>query len=204
MNPLKTISGTIIGGVVLAVIIMLATKGNHMVAGITAQSVTIWLHVLSGITWIGLLYYFNFVQVPALGEAAGDEGGPGGAGIAKYVAPRALVWFRWAALATWVTGAAFLLHKGQLHNAFALGLNTDPVNQYAMTIGVGAWLGTIMLFNVWVLIWPNQKKVLGMVEASADQVAKAKNIAFMASRSNTLMSIPMVMSMVGAGHGWAL
>ena len=204
MNPLKTISGTIIGGVVLAVIIMLATKGNHMVAGITAQSITIWLHVLSGITWIGLLYYFNFVQVPALGEAAGDEGGPGGAGIAKYVAPRALVWFRWAALATWVTGAAFLLHKGQLHNAFALGLNTDPVNQYAMTIGVGAWLGTIMLFNVWVLIWPNQKKVLGMVEASADQVAKAKNIAFMASRSNTLMSIPMVMSMVGAGHGWAL
>ena len=204
MNPLKTISGTIIGGIVLAVIIMLATKGNHMVAGITAQSITIWLHVLSGITWIGLLYYFNFVQVPALGEAAGDEGGPGGAGIAKYVAPRALVWFRWAALATWVTGAAFLLHKGQLHNAFALGLNTDPVNQYAMTIGVGAWLGTIMLFNVWVLIWPNQKKVLGMVEASADQVAKAKNIAFMASRSNTLMSIPMVMSMVGAGHGWAM
>ena len=204
MNPLKTISGTIIGGIVLAVIIMLATKGNHMVAGITAQSITIWLHVLSGITWIGLLYYFNFVQVPALGEAAGDEGGPGGAGIAKYVAPRALGWFRWAALATWVTGAAFLLHKGQLHNAFARGLNTDPVNQYAMTIGVGAWLGTIMLFNVWVLIWPNQKKVLGMVEATADQVAKAKNIAFMASRSNTLMSIPMVMSMVGAGHGWAL
>ncbi|MCO4811231.1 MAG: urate hydroxylase PuuD [Gammaproteobacteria bacterium] len=175
-----------------------------MVAGISAQSITIWLHVLSGVTWIGLLYYFNFVQVPALGEAAADEGGPGGAGIAKYVAPRALAWFRWAALATWVTGAAFLLHKGQLHNAFALGLNTDPVNQYAMTIGVGAWLGTIMLFNVWVLIWPNQKKVLGMVEASADQVAKAKNIAFMASRSNTLMSIPMVMSMVGAGHGWAM
>ena len=99
---------------------------------------------------------------------------------------------------------AILLHKGPLHNAFALGLNTDPVNQYAMTIGVGAWLGTIMLFNVWVLIWPNQKKVLGMVEASADQVAKAKNIAFMASRSNTLMSIPMVMSMVGAGHGWPM
>jgi len=203
MNPLKSIGGTIIGGVVLAVIIMFATKGNHMVAGISMQSITIWLHVLSGITWIGLLYYFNFVQVPALGEAAGDEGGPGGAGIAKYVAPRALAWFRWGALATWLTGAAFLLHKGQLHNAFALGLNTDPVNQYAMTIGVGAWLGTIMLFNVWALIWPNQKKVLGMVEASADQVAKAKNIAFMASRSNTLMSIPMVMSMVGAGHGWA-
>jgi len=85
-----------------------------------------------------------------------------------------------------------------------LGLNADPVNQYAMTIGVGAWLGTIMLFNVWVLIWPNQKKVLGMVEASADEVAKAKNTAFLASRSNTLMSIPMVMSMIGAGHGWIM
>ena len=202
MNPLKSIGGTIISGIVLAVIIVLVTKGNHMVAGITSQSIIIWLHVLAGITWIGLLYYFNFVQVPALGEAASDEGGPGPAAISKYVAPRALLWFRWAALATWLTGAAFLLHKGQLHNAFMLGLNTDPVNQYAMTIGVGAWLGTIMLFNVWVLIWPNQKKVLGMVEASADEVAKAKNTAFLASRSNTLMSIPMIMSMIGAGHGW--
>ena len=167
MNPLKSISGTIISGFVLAAVIMLVTKGNHLVAGIVAQSVIIWLHVLSGITWIGLLYYFNFVQVPALGEAASDEGGPGAAGISKYIAPRALLWFRWGALATWLTGASFLMHKGQLLNAFMLGMNTDPVNQYALTIGVGAWLGTIMLFNVWVLIWPNQKKVLGMVEASA-------------------------------------
>ncbi len=202
MNPLKSIVGTIIGGFVLAIIIVLVTKGNHMVAGMSAQAITIWLHVLSGITWIGLLYYFNFVQVPALGEAAGDEGGPGPAGISKYVAPRALAWFRWGALATWLTGAAFLMHKQQFANAFMLGLNSDPINQYALTIGVGAWLGTIMLFNVWVLIWPNQKKVLGMVEASADEVARAKNIAFLASRSNTLMSIPMIMSMVGAGHGW--
>ncbi|MDJ0749515.1 MAG: urate hydroxylase PuuD [Woeseiaceae bacterium] len=202
MNPLKSIVGTIIAGFVLAVIIVLVTKGNHMVAGMSAQAITIWLHVLSGITWIGLLYYFNFVQVPALGEAAGDEGGPGPAGISKYVAPRALAWFRWGALATWLTGAAFLIHKQQFVNAFLLGLNSDPINQYALTIGVGAWLGTIMLFNVWVLIWPNQKKVLGMVEASADEVAKAKNTAFLASRSNTLMSIPMIMSMVGAGHGW--
>jgi uncharacterized membrane protein len=202
MNPLKTIGGTIISGIVLAVVIVLVTMGNHMKAGIPAQSVIIWLHVLAGITWIGLLYYFNFVQVPALGEAAGDKDGPGPAAISKYVAPRALLWFRWGALVTWLTGAAFLLHKGQLHNAFMLGLNADPVNQYAMTIGVGAWLGTIMLFNVWVLIWPNQKKVLGMVEASADDVARAKNIAFLASRSNTLMSIPMIMSMIGAGHGW--
>jgi uncharacterized membrane protein len=204
MNPLKSIGGTIVAGLVLAVIIVLVTKGNHMVAGMSSQSLIIWLHVLAGVTWIGLLYYFNFVQVPALAEAAGDDGGPGPAAIAKYVAPRALAWFRWAALVTWLSGAAFLLHKGQFLNAFMLGLNTDPINQYAMTIGVGAWLGTIMLFNVWVLIWPNQKKVLGMVEASADEVARAKNIAFLASRSNTLMSIPMVMSMVGAGHGWIM
>ncbi len=202
MNPLKSIVGTIISGFVLAVIIVFATKGNHMVAGMTGQAITIWLHVLSGIVWIGLLYYFNFVQVPALGEAASDEGGPGPAGISKYVAPRALAWFRWGALATWLTGAAFLLHKQQFVNAFLLGMNSDPINQYALTIGVGAWLGTIMLFNVWVLIWPNQKKVLGMVEASAEEVAKAKNVALLASRSNTLMSIPMIMSMVGAGHGW--
>ena len=202
MNPLKTIGGTIISGIVLAVVIVLVTMGDHMKAGIPAQSVIIWLHVLAGILWIGLLYYFNFVQVPALGEATGDEDGPGPAAISRYVAPRALNWFRWGALVTWLTGAAFLLHKGQLHNAFMLGLNADPVNQYAMTIGVGAWLGTIMLFNVWVLIWPNQKKVLCMVEASAEEVAKAKNTAFLASRSNTLMSIPMIMSMVGPGHGW--
>ena len=204
MNPLKSIGGTIVAGLVLAVLIVLVTKGNHMVAGYSSQSLIIWLHVLAGVTWIGLLYYFNFVQVPALADALGDEGGPGPAAISKYVAPRALLWFRWAALVTWLSGAAFLLHKGQFVNAFMLGLNTDPINQYAMTIGVGAWLGTIMLFNVWVLIWPNQKKVLGIVEASAEEVAKAKNTAFLASRSNTLMSIPMVMSMVGAGHGWIM
>ena len=203
MNPLKSVGGTLIAGLVLAVIIVFATKGNHVIGPSIGGSLIIWLHVLAGITWIGLLYYFNFVQVPALGEAASDEGGPGGAGITKYVAPRALWWFRWGALFTWLSGAAFLLHKGQLDDAFALGMLTDPIGQYALTIGVGAWLGTIMLFNVWVLIWPNQKKVLGMVAASPEEIAKAKNIAFMASRSNTLMSIPMAMSMVGAGgHGW--
>lgn len=201
MNPLNTVAGTIIGGIVLAVIIVFAT-GNMTAA--SAVSVVIWLHVLAGITWIGLLYYFNFVQVPALADAAGDEGGPGGAGITKYVAPRALWWFRWGALFTWLTGAAYLLHMGQLHDAFTLGLMGDSVNSYALTIGIGAWLGTFMLFNVWVLIWPNQKKVLGMVEATADQVAKAKRTAFLASRSNTLMSIPMVMSMVGAHHGFMM
>jgi len=201
MNPLNSIAGTIIGGVVLAVILVLVTMGDHIVGAIPVNSVIIWLHVLAGITWIGLLYYFNFVQVPALADAAGDDGGPGGAGITKYVAPRALWWFRWAALLTWLTGAAFLLHRGQLDDAFALGMAGDVPNAYATTIGIGAWLGTFMLFNVWVLIWPNQKKILGMVEASADEIAKARRVAFLASRTNTLLSIPMLMSMVGYGHG---
>jgi uncharacterized membrane protein len=202
MNPLKSIGGTIVSGLVLAIVIVLVTQGNHMVAGIKAQAVIIWLHVLAGITWIGLLYYFNFVQVPALGEAAADEGGPGPAAISKYIAPRALLWFRWGALVTWLSGASFLAHKGQLANAFMLGMNSDPINQYAMTIGVGAWLGTIMLINVWGPIWRSQKKILGMVEASPDEIARARTVALLASRANTLMSIPMVMSMVGAGHGW--
>lgn len=161
-----------------------------------------WLHVLAGITWIGLLYYFNFVQVPALGKALADKEGPGGAGITKYVAPLALVWFRWAALVTWVSGAIMLHMKGWLLGAFALGFAGASGIQ-VVTIGMGAWLGTFMLFNVWVLIWPNQKKVLGMVPASDDEKAKAKRTAFLASRANTLMSIPMLLSMVGSVHGLA-
>ncbi len=203
MNPLNSVIGTIIGGVVLAIILVLVTMGDHMVGANPVNSVMIWLHVLAGITWIGLLYYFNFVQVPALADAASDDGGPGGAGITKYVAPRALLWFRWTALVTWLTGAAFLLHRGQLDDAFALGmLANSPSPPYELTIGIGAWLGTIMLFNVWVLIWPNQKKILGLVEAGADEIVKARKVAFIASRLNTLMSIPLVMSMVGAGHGF--
>jgi uncharacterized membrane protein len=196
MNPLKTVGGTITAGVVLAVLIGLATMGVAFNTG----SFIVWIHVMAGITWIGLLYYFNFVQVPALAEAAGDKGGPGGAGITKYVAPRALWWFRWGAAVTWLSGAAYLGHLGIFVDAFALGMAGASFNASAMIIGVGAWLGTIMLFNVWVLIWPNQKKVLGLVEASADEIAKAKNIALLASRTNTMLSIPMLMSMVGYGH----
>jgi uncharacterized membrane protein len=165
-----------------------------------------WIHVAVGITWIGLLYYFNFIQVPALAEAASDEGGPGGAGITKYVAPRALLWFRWSALATWVSGAVFLLERKAFVAAFTLGMVPgESTPWYGLAIGVGAWLGTIMLFNVWILIWPNQKKVLGIVEASAAEIGTAKRIAFLASRTNTMLSIPMMMSMIGAGgHGFFL
>ncbi len=152
-----------------------------------------WLHIMFGITWIGLLYYFNFVQVPALAAAAADKDGPGPAAIGKYIAPRALLWFRWAALGTWLTGAGYLFGAKAFGAAFML----QPSH---FGIGLGAWLGTIMLFNVWVLIWPNQKKVLGMVEATEDEKAKAKRTAFLASRTNTLLSIPMLMFMVSS-HG---
>lgn len=200
MNPLNTIKGTIITGFIVAAIIAL-TDGFQF-DGASHAAIIIWIHVLAGITWIGLLYYFNFVQVPALGEAASDQGGPGGAGISKYVAPRALLWFRWAAVLTWIAGAAYLLAMGDFVGAFTLGAAGGASDaSYLFTIGVGAWLGTIMLFNVWVLIWPNQKKVLGMVEATADEINSAKRTAFLASRTNTLLSIPMLMSMIGAHHG---
>lgn len=197
MNPLNSVTGTLLAGFVLAAVIALATTGAPV---INPDSLILWLHVLAGIVWVGLLYYFNFVQVPALAEAAADTAGPDGRAISRYVAPRALAWFRWAAVATWLTGFAYLGHTGNL-GAFALGLLAEPVDTYQLTIGIGVWLGTIMLFNVWVLIWPNQKKVLGLVEAGADEIAAAKRTAFLASRSNVLLSIPMLMSMVGAGHG---
>jgi uncharacterized membrane protein len=197
MNPLMSITGTIISGFVLAILIVLGLG----MSGFNLWSLEVWFHVLSGITWIGLLYYFNFVQVPAVGQALAeaDSGGPGPAAINKYVAPRALVWFRWGAVATWVTGAAALeaVYAGEgsgFVKAFTL---QDPLT----VIGIGAWLGTIMLFNVWVLIWPNQKKILGLVDASPDSIPQAKKIALLASRTNTLLSIPMLMCMVAHGHG---
>ena len=197
MNPLNTIAGTITAGIILAIVIAAVTAG----IAFNPVSFIVWIHVLAGITWVGLLYYFNFVQVPALAEAAADESGPGGAGITKYVAPRALWWFRWGSLLTWLSGAAALGHYKIFADAFALGMLGDTFNMQAMLIGIGAWLGTIMLFNVWVFIWPNQKKVLGIVAASADEIARAKRVALIASRTNTMLSIPMLMSMVGYGHG---
>ena len=147
-----------------------------------------WLHILAGIMWIGLLYYFNFVQVPALAAAAKDNTG---AGITKHVAPRALFYFRWAAVVTWLAGAMML--GAHFLDAF---LFLKPTYY---PIGVGAWLGTIMLFNVWGLIWPNQQKILGMKPASDEEKGRARRVAFLASRTNTMLSIPMIFFMVASG-----
>ena len=151
-----------------------------------------WLHIMAGVLWIGLLYYFNFVQVAAL-AAAGKDTPPTGAGITKHVAPRALLFFRWAAVVTWLSGAMMLGAALPAVFTFTGGFGLYP-------IGIGAWLGTIMLFNVWVLIWPNQQKVLGLVPATDEEKAKSRRIAFLASRTNTMLSLPMLFMMV-ASHG---
>jgi uncharacterized membrane protein len=151
-----------------------------------------WLHIWAGIAWIGLLYYFNAVQMPGLAAAKADGTA---AGITKHIAPRALLWFRWAAVVTWVTGAYYLERSGiGIGNAFLLKTGAAP-------IGIGAWLGTIMFLNVWLLIWPNQKKVLGLVPADDATKAKAARVAFLASRTNTMLSIPMIFFMVVGSHG---
>ena len=147
-----------------------------------------WLHFLSGIMWIGLLYYFNFVQVAAMKAATADGTA---AGISKHVAPRALFFFRWAAVVTWLAGAALL--GGYFVSAFTLSKGFAG-------IGMGAWLGTIMLLNVWGLIWPNQKKILGIKPATDEEKAKARRVAFLASRTNTMLSIPMLFFMATGWH----
>jgi uncharacterized membrane protein len=197
MNPLNTVRGAITTGFVIAVVLaLLIAPTGFMELGLAR-----WLHILSGVMWIGLLWYFNVVQIPALAAAAADKGGPGGAGVTKYVAPRALLWFRWAALATWLTGAWYLARSGNFLGAFTLGMGSDPVNYYQLIIGLGTWMGTIMLFNVWVLIWPNQKKVLGLVPATDEEKAAARRTALLASRTNFVLSIPMLLCMGSATHG---
>lgn len=195
MNPLNSVRGSIIAGVIVAAVITIAIPQNAF----NEMGFIRWLHILSGVMWIGLLWYFNVVQVPALGAAAADKGGPGGAGITKYVAPRALLWFRWAAVATWLTGAAYLVRGANFVNAFTFGHFGEDI--YGLVIGTGAWLGTIMLFNVWVLINPNQMKVLGFTPASDEEKVRARRVALLASRTNFVLSIPMLMCMAGATHG---
>ena len=149
-----------------------------------------YLHVLSGVMWIGLLWYLNFVQIPSMPKIP-DEQKPA---IGKVIAPAVLFWFRWAALATIVTGLIVAYLNGYVHQALALGIGSGGGKNTA--IGIGMWLGLIMAFNVWFIIWPNQKKALGIVECSPDEKPKAAKTAMLTSRINTLLSLPMLLSMV--------
>jgi uncharacterized membrane protein len=158
-----------------------------------------WVHIVAGIFWIGLLYYLNAVQVPAQAVATEDKGGPGPAAIGKYVAPRALFWFRWSALVTWLAGAWLLAER--FVPAFTFGYSNGSHDYSTVVIGIGAWLGTIMLLNVWGIIWPNQKKVLGIKPATDEEKAKARKTALYASRTNFILSIPMLLCMAAASHG---
>jgi len=201
MHPINSVKGAITTGVVLAIIIgvLLALWAGNTV-GFHPVRTDRWLHILSGVMWIGLLWYFNVVQTPGLAAAAADKGGPGGAGISKYIAPRALLWFRWAAVVTWITGAGYLMAAYGSNNTNAI-VSAFTFQSGFRTIGTGAWLGTIMLFNVWVFIWPNQKKILGIVPATDEEKAAARKTAGMASRINFILSIPMLMCMGGQAHG---
>ena len=152
-----------------------------------------YLHVLSGIMWIGLLWYFNFVQIPNM-PSIPDEQKPA---ISKVIAPAALWWFRWGAMATIVTGILLAHMNGYLVDAITLGQMSDGVAQHT-AIGIGMWLGVIMWFNVWFVIWPNQQRALGIVEADADSKAASAKTAMLFSRTNTLLSIPMLFAMASA------
>ena len=151
-----------------------------------------YLHVVSGVMWIGLLWYFNFVQIPSMPKIP-DEQKPA---ITKVIAPAVLFWFRWAALSTIITGLIVAYLNGYIHEALALGIGSGGGKNTA--IGIGMWLGLIMAFNVWFIIWPNQKKVLGIVEATPEEKATSAKKALIASRTNTLLSLPMLLSMVMA------
>jgi uncharacterized membrane protein len=196
MNPLKTVPSALITGVILMVILSILLPASADSA-VNLAALDRWLHIVSGVFWIGLLYYFNVVQIPGLAAGLADKGGPGNAGIIKYIAPRALLWFRWGAVVTVLSGV-LLMEFAYGGGGLMKGLLFRPGFE---TIGIGGWLGIIMLFNVWVLIWPNQKKVIGVVPATDEEKAKARATATMVSRINFVLSLPMLMAMGGQSHG---
>jgi uncharacterized membrane protein len=193
----------LITGIVLAVLLSFALHRTLVPdAQFNPASLARWVHIIAGVFWIGLLYYFNAVQTPGLADAAADKGGPGGAGVNKYIAPRALFWFRWAALATWLAGAWLLAER--FLPAFTFGYSNGAHDYQTIVIGIGAWLGTIMLFNVWGIIWPNQKKILGLKPATDEEKAAARKAALYASRTNFILSFPMLLCMAATTHGLPL
>jgi uncharacterized membrane protein len=169
-------------GLVLAIGLMAGFHADEVSQ--TAAPILQWLHVFFGITWIGLLYYFNFVQIPTMPTVPAELK----PGVSKYIAPKALFYFRWAALFTVITGALLALNQGYIHEALLL-------REGVQLIGIGMWLALIMAANVWFVIWPNQKRALGLVEADDASKAKSARVAMLASRTNTLLSIPMLYAM---------
>lgn len=191
---LQSLQRTIIAGVVLLVLIITAitvSTGNAIAFDHAWGAFVIrWLHVLVGVMWIGLLWYFNFVQIPSMPKIP-DEQKPA---ISKVIAPAALFWFRYAALFTVLTGLSLAGANGYLVEALTLQRPT-------LAIGIGMWLALVMAFNVWFIIWPNQKKALGIVQVDAAEKAAAARLAMLTSRLNTLFSIPMLYMMVAQQHG---
>jgi uncharacterized membrane protein len=191
-----SLPATIVVGIVLTIIVVLVSQHTITNAYDMGPLVAVpdyvtfldrWLHVISGIMWIGLLWYFNFVQIPTMPKIP-DEQKPG---VSKHIAPSALFWFRWGAMATLITGLLLALFNGYLLDALALKHG----------IGYGMWFAIIMWFNVWFIIWPGQKIALGLIDAPADKKPAAAARAKMFSRINTLLSIPMLYCMVGQMHG---
>ena len=191
---LQSLGRTIAAGVVLLVIIVIIVgwatgswiRADHAWWAFFFR----WLHVLSGVMWIGLLWYFNFVQTPSMPQIP-DEQKPA---VSKVIAPRALFWFRWGAMSTIVTGLILAAMNGYIWQALSF-------QRPATAIGIGMWLGIIMWFNVWFIIWPNQKKALGIVQVDPAAKAAAARLAGMTSRLNTLLSIPMLFCMVAQQNG---
>ena len=195
VSILQSLSKTIHLSIVLAVLLFLGLffGGSDLAFGRDFWS---WLfryfHVLAGVMWIGLLWYLNFVQIPSMPKIPDDQK----PAIGKVIAPAVLFWFRWAALATIISGLIVATLEGYVHDAMILGIGSG-VQKYT-AIGVGMWLGLIMAFNVWFIIWPNQKKALGIIECSPEEKPKAAKIAMLTSRINTLLSLPMLLTMVMA------
>lgn len=190
---LTSLRNTVIAGLVLAGALALLYAVQQGYDGYIYGAFFIrWLHVISGIMLVGLLYYLNFVQLPNMAKIP-DEQKPA---IGKVIAPALLWWLRWAAVATIVTGLILAHLNGYAHQALTLGL-LDGVPRHTM-IGIGMWLGIIMVFNVWFVIWPNQKRALGMVEADAASKAQSARVAMLVSRLNTVLSFPMLFAMVSA------
>ena len=193
-QPLESVHMTVILGLILTLIVayVVASAGYSSAMDLylpPADLIVRWLHVISGVMWIGLLWYFNFVQIPNMPNIPDDQK----PAISKVIAPAALFWFRWGAMATIVFGLYLAQLNGYLVDALMLNGGTKEVS-----IGIGMWLGLIMWFNVWFVIWPNQKKALGIVNADADAKKAAARIAMLFSRTNTLLSFPMLLAMVSA------